>query len=186
MGGETCSSSGKDNGRCVSGSARLCVGSSIVSNCLSRRRRRRRRRATSSSTRGLCRGRGRRAGIRGGAVATKALEGNSLLHVWVSDVHASSNVKDVLVGLLDLGDIVHSELHGSVVDLVAQDNVATVLESTVGAHLDKVFVVLLNGRHGLRDTSSPIVSIQVPENGSQVQLGGNPTDTVINITESLK
>lgn len=91
----------------------------------------------------------------------------------------------MLVGRLNAREVLHGQAHRVVIDLVHQNNVAARVEGAVGAHGNKVFIVLFNGRNRLRSASSPVVCVQVPENGRQVQLGGNPTHTVIHIAESL-
>lgn len=91
----------------------------------------------------------------------------------------------MLVALLDLGQVVESKLHGGVVDLVRQDNVTAVSKAAVGAHLNVVVVVVLHVRDRFAVASSPVARVKVPEDGGQVQLGSNPSDTVVDITESL-
>lgn len=118
----------------------------------------------------------------------KVGEGDNIFDVRVRDVHAGSDVEDVLVGLLDFRVVLNHKVHSHVVDFVGQDNVTRVGEGAVGAHLNKVLVVLVDGLGG--DTrsgvGSPVISVQVPEDSSQVELGSDPADTVVKITESLK
>lgn len=118
---------------------------------------------------------------------SKSRESNGCFLVRVSDVHTGGDIQDVLVSLLDFGVVLHEEVHGHVVDFVRQDDVTGASESTVRTHLDEGFIVIIDSLGG--DTSnsvgSPIVGIQVPKNSSQVQLSGDPTNTVINITLGL-
>lgn len=71
------------------------------------------------------------------------------------------------------------------VTYMSQNDVATGGEGAIATHLNKVLVGLLNGGLGNGFTSCPVIGVKVPEHSGQVQLGGNPTDTIINITISL-
>ena len=61
-----------------------------------------------------------------------------------SNVHASGDIHNMLVGLLDVRIVLHKKLHSLVVDFMTQDNVTRILESAVSTHLDKVFVGLID------------------------------------------
>jgi len=106
-------------------------------------------------------------------------------NIGVGDVVAGSDIQNVLVSLLNLGKVLDGKTHGGVVDFVSQNNVTGGGKSTVGTHGDVVLVGLFNSGFGNRVTSSPIVSVQVPDNSSQVQLGGNETNTIINTRKTF-
>lgn len=91
------------------------------------------------------------------------------------------------VSLLDSGVVLHEEVHGLVVNFMRQDNVTRFLEGTVSTHGNEVLVELVDGfvSNTSLNISSPIESIQVPDDGGQVQLSSDPTDTIIQITKSL-
>lgn len=91
----------------------------------------------------------------------------------------------MLVVLDNVGQVVESKLHGGVVDFVSEDNVAAVGKGAVATHLNKVLVISLDLLNRFAITGSPVVGVEVPEDGGKIQLGGDPTDTVVNITESL-
>lgn len=132
----------------------------------------------------------RTSGSRGVLIHTliKSGVGNDLFDVWVRDVHAGGDVHDMLVSLLDFRIVLHSQGHGHVVDLVGQDDIARVGKSAICTHGDEVLVVLVDRLlSDTRDhTGSPVVRVKVPNDSSQVQLGGNPSDTIINVTERLR
>lgn len=103
----------------------------------------------------------------------------------MSDIHARGNINNMLVILFDLGKIFHSEIHGCSINFMLKNNVTMLCISAILAHLDEIFIVLLDSRHRFFSTSCPIISIKIPEDSSQVQLSGNPANTIINITKCL-
>lgn len=118
----------------------------------------------------------------------KGRVGDALFDVRVRDIHTGCDIQDVVECSLETTVVLHGHAHGHVVDFMRQNNGTALGKSTVLAHVDEVLVVLVDGLGGNTRNSvgSPVISINVPEDSSQVQLGGDPTHTVIQVTLGLK
>lgn len=101
--------------------------------------------------------------------------GRSGLLVEVSNFHAGDDIQNVSTSLFDFFIIIHEKYHGHAVNFMGQGNITRIGKSTIGTQLDKIPIVLVH------NFSSDVKSYT----GSQVQLGNNPTNMIINLTLSL-
>lgn len=74
----------------------------------------------------------------------KGLENNVVLNIGIRDIHASSYIQYMGIRFLDIRVMFHEEFHGLVVNFMRENNVTRVLEGTVFAHFNKLFVEAVN------------------------------------------
>lgn len=87
--------------------------------------------------------------------------------IRVANIHAGSDINNMLVCLLDICIIFHQKGHCGIVDFVRKNNISSRVKCAILTHLDIFIVGILNFLDRRLAVHISIRRIEVPTNGSQ-------------------